>query len=161
MSSPTHLTPRRGCRGNVPYNDWRHSVCSKLHWWQRHWEAEYDAGRTLTETGIRANSPAPSSDSSAGNGQAGHFRFRRRLLRVAVLLRELCLNEPSVSFRWPVQKLVRRAEGEVGSHKVQLKARLDLWCLHRSWRLLTFAWSIPLHHHVTGICIKAIETTCK
>lgn len=58
-----------------------------------------------------------------------------------VLVGELCLNELSVSFKRPVQKLLHQAGGEVGSRRVHLKARLDLWCLHRSWRLLTFKHS--------------------
>lgn len=50
----------------------------------------------------------------------------------------MCLNEVSERFRRPVQKLLHHVEREVGSCRVHLKARLDLWCLHRSWCLLTF-----------------------
>lgn len=57
-----------------------------------------------------------------------------------MLVGELLLNELSVSFKRPVQRLSHQAEGDVGSRRVHFKARLDLWCLHRSWWLLTFTF---------------------
>ncbi len=68
------------------------------------------------------------------------FRFRQRLLRATVLVGELRQSELCVSFKRPVQKVLHQVEGEAGSCRVHLKARLDLWRLHRSCRLLTWTF---------------------